>query len=97
MFKQDLLLYVQQALVSKEMSFEEYISSFFYWLLIAEAHSLSSGAMFIGRILYRIMQQKKNSQARKQYLLLVQHTIYRWFEPKHFICSINEILKLNIP
>lgn len=66
-------------------------------LSMTEDHALSSGAMFLGRILDRIMQQKKSLQAKKQELLLVQHTVYGWFEAKHFICKINEILNLNIP
>ncbi|KAI9550240.1 hypothetical protein GHT06_009522 [Daphnia sinensis] len=94
----DMLPHVQQALVSKEMYIEGIYAPFLFdSLSMTEAHALSSGPMFLGRILDRLMQQKKTLQARKQDLLLVQHTVYGWIEPQHFICKINEILKLNIP
>ena len=90
-----MLPHIQQALVSNEISIEGISAPFLFdSLLMTEAHALS---MLLGRILDRIMQQKKTLQGRKQDLLLVQHTIYGWFEPQHFICKINEILKLNIP
>jgi hypothetical protein len=93
-----MLPHVQQALVSKEMSIEGIAPPFLFdQILMTEAHALSSGPMFIARILERIMQQKKTVQAKSQDVSLVQHMMYGWLKPQDFICRINEILKLNIP